>query len=515
MKTIILAEKPQQGAKLEEALNLPAIPAVGHLLKLAPKNRRWSPPYFDLEWKIRKKESDRLKKIIEKLKSSEEIFIATDYDPEGQLIAYNILRQAELPVTDVSRLKFSSLENEELKRAFRNPIEFDVNLALGAEVRHYLDWYFGMNISKSLTMKLKNTTLKRRMYLTPVGRVQTPVLNLLSERERKINDFVSKDRWVVDLVGVYDGKYFEIGGIGFDEKDSAQKFAGTAINGTVNSITTSTYKIEYLPPNKDFIVEKCLRKGISSNVVDYVLQDLYLDGYISYPRTKSQKYIEHGVDTKKYLKRVQKLIPDAKTAYYNKPKEGEEVDEHPALYPIRPYEEKDLSGMVWKMIVEEFVKCHLPPEEFTTTTTKVLIGDKLIISTEDPELEEGGEFKITHQLRKSKTAPPRRLSQSYVYDWMVEQNLGTVDTRTQTLTKLMRTYIYQTDSGLFTSNKGLKIVNVLNKHYSELLSVNLTRKFEESIDLVKRGKMKVKEVLVDGKKEVSSIVERLLLEAKK
>ena len=84
MKKIILAEKPMAGTKLQDALGIKTIPAVGHLIELKPKSRKWTPPDFDLQWVVRKKEADRLSKIVLRLKESDEIYIATDYDAEGQ-----------------------------------------------------------------------------------------------------------------------------------------------------------------------------------------------------------------------------------------------------------------------------------------------------------------------------------------------------------------------------------------------------------------------------------------------
>jgi len=92
-RRIILAEKPSAGNKLQDALGIAAIPAVGHLIELKPKARKWTLPYFDLQWVVRKKEADRLSKIVRRLKDADEIYIATDYDSEGKLIAYNILKK--------------------------------------------------------------------------------------------------------------------------------------------------------------------------------------------------------------------------------------------------------------------------------------------------------------------------------------------------------------------------------------------------------------------------------------
>ena len=509
MSKIILAEKPIAGNKLRDALGIKAIPAVGHLIELKPKSRKWTPPYFDLEWIVRKKEADRLNKIVLRLKESDEIYIATDYDAEGQLIAYNILRECGIKPSSVHRMKFSSLETDALTSAFQKVIPFDEDFALSAEIRHKLDWYFGMNISKALTELLKEKQGIRRYYLTPVGRVQTPVLHKLVLKEKEISKFTAKDEWVIYLRGIYnDNKFFTITNYRFDTKKEVVEFASYLTEGTIDRIDEEKWENVVYPPNKDFVVTECLRQGISSNVVDFVLQDLYLDGLISYPRTTSNQYGIHGVNTQKYLERLKGIVPGVDKALGKEPREGNEVGVHPAIYPIMPYTEKDLKGVVWNIIAESFVKSHLPPEVNIKTVTYVNIGGSPERAYDNPDLEKDDEFSIVHQIVKRKSSPPARLSEREIYGWMVEHNLGTVDTRTQTLTKLLRTYVFQTGSGLYTSSRGVQVCDTLAKMYADIVGVALTRRFEKLIASVQKG-AKMGPILDEGKKTVTEIVNKI------
>ena len=510
MKKIILAEKPAAGKKISDAVGILTIPAVGHLLDLKPINRGWVPPYFDLVWKVGKKKEESLVKIVKNLREADVIYIATDYDAEGQLIAYNILHESGIPLDDVRRMKFSSLERDEIASSFENPIDFDVNLALSAEVRHYLDWYFGMNLSKVLTLKFKEEySGRRKFYLTPVGRVQTPVLNYLVTKEKEIISFVDRDVWQVYFDGVYDSKYFEIGYAEFYNPDEAEEFTEVS-EGFIADITEIKSEIVYYPPNKDYVVKRCLEKGISTDVVDYTLQDLYLDGYISYPRTESEKYT--GVDTQKYLKRIATAFPEANEAIGNNPREGDIEGVHPAIYPIQPYREEDLSSVVFKIIVESFIKCHLPPEIQRHKNTYVNLGSGRVYSSfENPDLSVGDTFDLIYKTVKTKTKPPRRLNQNNIYGWMVEQRLGTVDTRTQIvsdMTKRWKGYAYEVIEGLCVSSKGLKIIETLQKMYPDIVGVDLTRLFESYIESVKNGIQKEK-ILLEGRNTVTEIVRKL------
>lgn len=510
MSNIILAEKPIAGKKMESVLDVPAVPAKGHLLELKAKSRKWTPPYFDLQWVPRITTTGDFTKIISHLIKADKIYIGTDYDAEGQLIAYNLLKEADIAPSSVYRMKFSSLEPEALKTAFKNAIPFDVNMALCAEVRHYLDWYFGQNISKALTLRLKENQEKTRYYLTPVGRVQTPVLYILVDKEKAINKFIPKDEWVMSLKGVYDdNKIFSIINFAFDTEGDLKRYANKLDSSWIDHIATTEYKTETYPPNKDYVVKECLAQGVSAHVIDFILQDLYQTGYISYPRTTSEQYKIHGVDTQKYLKRLTAVIPLAKKAIGKEPREGKEIGAHPAIYPIEPYPDKDLKGVVWTIIAETFVKSHLPPEKHTITKTYVNINGEIKPAHDNPDLKKDDEFDFVYSVSKRKTLPPERLNSQKIYEWMVKKDIGTVDTRTQTVTKLItRQYTYETKAGLYTSSRGILICDLLAKLYPEITSVSLTRRFEKMIASVRNG-AKVEPILAEGRRTVTDIVKKI------
>jgi len=510
---LILAEKPVAAEKIEKTIGIKTVPAVGHLLELKNKSRSWIPPYFDLVWVPRKRTLPRLNTILRALEHTDSLYIATDYDPEGQLIALNILRFSGYPMNKVYRMKFSSLEKEELVKAYSNLLDFNENLALAAEVRHYLDWYFGKNISKTLTLIYNKYANQRKwMGLTPVGRVQSPTLSFLVDREREISSFLGKEIWFVKIHGLYDeNQIFEITTLSLDNKEEMEDFVSYGRKGLVDAFWEHSYEIKTYPPNKDYVMEKCLAMKISSSVVDYILQDLYLNEYISYPRTSSTKYSTHGIDTQKYLERISEVIPLAKDALGKVPREGEIDDIHPAIYPIRPYLEKDLRRVVWEIIAEAFVKSHLPPEEHKHLSCEVIISNRHFTTREIPQLNVGDEFDVVYsEIHKGVTTPPDRYSQLKVYGWMVEKNIGTKDTRSQIISKLLKTYLFETKEGLYVSSKGMKIVDILNRFCRSLVNVDLTRKFESYVDQVMMGKMNVYSVLENGRKTVTEIINKLL-----
>lgn len=513
---IIIAEKPRQAEAIKLATGIKTIPAAGHLLGLKPKERLWEPPYFDLEWVTPKKKTrEKLDKMVKKIREADEVIIGTDFDAEGQLIAYNILKEAGIEPTDVKRMKFSSLEMDELKGAYENPIDFDLLMAKSAETRHYLDWFFGMNISKALTIRMKRgMDTQKRYFLTPVGRVQTPVLNYLALRENEIQEFLGVDEWKVNVYGVIPGEntVFDITMLFLENEDKVAEVT-TWRRGKVESIIEHERERSFLPPNKDFVVKECLKKGISPEIVDRVMQGLYLDGYISYPRTTSQNYTGHGIDTTKYLDALDMDDLDIEVkGNFMEPNEREPEGPHPAIYPIKHYHGRDIDRLVWDVIVEVFVKCHLPSEEYIEKEIKIDIGSKFIRSfeTEPNNLIENQRLALLYDVNLQKTTPKLRYNLGDVYKFMVEQNLGTVDTRTQIQTKLMRDYIFETNDGLFTSSKAVKITKVLKEICPDIISVDLTKKFEGYVQSIRKDDSEIDGIMDEAKETVTNIVNKLL-----
>lgn len=507
---IIISEKPQAAVKIERVTGIKTIPLVGHLLELQKQDFKWTPPYFNIVWKPKRGLKQKLENVKSGLKQCDDVVIATDYDAEGQLIALNVLRYSDLKPQNVVRMKFSSLEEEEIIKSFQHPIVFDLKFAQQAEVRHYLDWYFGMNISKVITM-LRNS---KQFLLTPVGRVQSPTLRWISEREIEIGSFVSKDVWYTDVYGVYGedkNKVFEIGTFSFENEEKATKFMDNVLTGKVDRIEKATYLLKTHPPNTNSVMRYGFSCGLSAQVIEKILQDLYLNEYCSYPRTNSQKYISHGVDTKRYLKRLFGVVEKAEDAINFLPLEGEENDVHPAIYPIRVYTENDIRSLIWRYIAESFVKCHLPPIKESYKTLYVEINEEVITSREIPiDIDSTKEFELTYRLNKGKTAPPNRYKEENVYEWMTENNIGTRDTRPQIITKVLKRYAYETSEGIFLSSLGMKITNILEKFCPDLIDTGLTRTFEEKIYGIESNNSSVESILSDGRKTVTELVQRLL-----
>ena len=227
MAELLIAEKPQAALKIATALadskvekesinkvpyyilkhkgkDLIVASAVGHLYNLKEKEKKgWTYPVFDLEWvpsfeasksaAFSKKYLDVLKKLVKKVDS---YVVCTDFDSEGSLIGYNCIRFV-FKQKDARRMKFSTLTKDELIDSYENAMpHLDFPLIESGETRHFADYFWGINLSRALTLAVKAAGAFK---LLSVGRVQGPALKIIVDRELEIKDFKPEPYWELSL----------------------------------------------------------------------------------------------------------------------------------------------------------------------------------------------------------------------------------------------------------------------------------------------------------------------------
>ncbi|AVD83844.1 DNA topoisomerase III [Pseudomonas putida] len=227
---LFICEKPSQARDIARVLqacrrgdgclkgqNLTVTWCVGHLLETAPPEaygdyKRWSLddlPIIPSRWQLvpKPKVAGQLKVIIQLLRTCSEVVIATDADREGEMIAREILERCQYQ-GPILRLWLSALDESSIRRALSalRPGEQTLPLYHCALARSRADWLVGINLSRLFTL------LGRRAGfdgLLPVGRVQTPTLRLVVERDRAIASFVPQPFWTVDAHLEQDGIRFQ------------------------------------------------------------------------------------------------------------------------------------------------------------------------------------------------------------------------------------------------------------------------------------------------------------------
>jgi DNA topoisomerase-1 len=522
--------------------------AVGHLYTVAEKKKSFNYPVFDLEWKqademdkksFQKKYIATLKKLA---KDAKEFTVATDYDIEGEVIGLNCVRFI-CKQKDAHRMKFSTLTKEDLIDAYEKKSQtLDWGQAKAGETRHFMDWMYGINLSRALTHAIKSQGMFKIMSS---GRVQGPALKLVVDKEKEIKAFIPQKYWQIELKGHFE-KHSQTHSSFFHEKDKfhsedevlgiVKKVKGK--NGTVKKIQTSQF-VQKAPAPFDLTTlqtEAYRLFGISPKNTLEIAQELYTAGYISYPRTSSQK-LPKELGYKKIMNGLAKntaytKLVSAITQGELKPAEGKKTDPaHPAIYPtgIQP-KIKDRQHKIYDLIVKRFLACFakdakretvaiyldVQSESFVTRGTRTVFQGwhefyHPYVHLEEeqlPAVKEQDVFINKETIKHDKeTQPPKRFTPASIIRELEKQNLGTKATRASIIEALYNRNYVKNES-IEATEHGIQTVDTLGKYCPEILDPKLTRHFELEMDKIRSNKMQSDAVLTESKNTLTKILEK-------
>jgi len=580
---LIIAEKPTAAEKIAQALadegkfsrkkigevnffelsrggrHIVVASTVGHIFSLAEKNKgAWVYPVFDLEWRPSYEVSRSAafsKKYfytLKKLAGGADAFVnGCDLDTEGELIFRNILRFIARK-EDAPRMRFSTLTKGDLIDAYDNLSPgLDFGLAEAGEARHFLDFLWGVNTSRALTLAIKQTG--RGFKILSSGRVQSPTLSLLAEREKEISSFVPKPFWKISALILLAGGVGGTGMGGAIEADheverfwSAEEAAKVrerclGSDAKVKSVVKKSARLQPPAPFNLPALQTAAYEafGFSPSQTLQIAERLYLAAFISYPRTASEKLpakigwrqiLAALAQVGDYSAQASSLLGKKKL----KAKEGRKTDPaHVAIYPTSspPKSLDDLRDderRLYDLIVKRFlavfgeaavretmhIKFDIGGEVFSVSGSRTLKPGwtslyspySKLRETELPKVSDGEVHKVQEiKIDKDETKPPSRYTQGSIITEMERRGLGTKATRAEILQTLYdRNYI--TGKSIQVTELGMQIVEVLKKYSPELLSERLTRHFESEMDDVLQRRRKQAEVLEDAKKVLSKIL---------
>ena len=551
---LVITEKPQAATKIAEALGkavkknnhgiayyelsrrgrkIVVACAVGHLFTLSQNVSGSSFPIFDISWKpnymVRK--GDFTKKYYDTLfslaKNAGSITVATDYDIEGEVIGLNIVRYI-CGQEDANRMKFSTLTSKELNQAYESKSSsLNWGQAIAGETRHFLDWFYGINLSRALMQAIKSTG---KFKIMSIGRVQGPTLHLIVSKEREIKAFKPVPYWQV-FIKVKNSHLLDLKYIKdiFDKKELA-KFEN--LEGKPGIASTSK-KEEIFPPQPPFNLTNLQTEaykfyGITPSRTLQIAQSLYLAGLISYPRTSSQQ-LPASIAYKEILEKVAKHFHASHLLKRTKPIEGKKTDPaHPSIYPTGNFQilSSDDEKM-YNLIAKRFISLFC--EDAIVDKKKVTVDvNSLLFATEGSAIRKkgwmeiypsklkevdladmNGEVKVINSnIEEKETQPPRRYSPASIISELEKRNLGTKATRANILETLYdRGYVKGTS--LEATPLGISIIETLEKYSPVIIDESLTRSFEDAMEAIlesnEKNITKENEIITKAKKTIEEI----------
>ena len=569
MHELIITEKPSAAKKIAQALaddkvnirkfsqvsvydikhkgkSISIVSAVGHLFTVAEKKKSFKYPSFDIEWKSsssQSKNADYTKKyadvIKKEAKRAKSFVVACDFDVEGEVIGLNVIRFL-CEQKDAKRMKFSTLTKPDLIESYEKMSDhIEWGQAKAGEARHFLDWMYGINLSRALTLAVR----KNKLYVTlSSGRVQGPALKILADREKEIKAFIPEPYWQIELIAKSPKlmawhKEDKI----FDEKRAKAILEKTKGKDGVIIDIKSNEQTKQAPYPFDLTTlqtEGYRHFGYTPKRTLDIAQKLYTATYISYPRTSSQQ-LTPKLGYKKIIANLMKQKDYAtqgnivlKTKLI--PNNGKKTDPaHPAIYPtgITPKNLDPQEKKIYDLIVKRFFATFGEPAIRVTNTVLIDVNTEPFVAKgtltkipgwhtlympyaklkeiELPVVNIGQTVSVKEINKHDKeTQPPKRYTQASIIKELEKRGLGTKATRAQIIQNLIdREYVE--GNTLTVHEIGLRTVEVLEKYVHEIVSDELTRHFEDEMKQIKVKKKGEAKILEDAKVDLTKILDKL------
>ena len=413
--------------------------AIGHLYGLIdPKGNRSEYPIFDVIWgpiSIKKMSGTRIRKMPSKqeqiikaislLSQKATRFVhACDYDQEGEVIGYNILRFACGNKYETSlRAKFSTLTDDEIRNSFDNLLKPSKGLADAGISRHIIDFIYGVNLSRALTQSYKKSNDGKRYYNLTIGRVQGPTLAFVVDKEIDIRKHIPIPYWTISAEFI-DKHGNKINADYYQQKIDTLIKAKSIVDACTNQDGKVTnirdQNITLNPPHPfnlgDLQTEAYRIFKFSPSYTLAIAEKLYINALISYPRTSSQK-LPASINYRKIISGISNISSSsteaidankdgstsnfAKRPYaalaakllsktYISPNEGSKTDPaHPAIYPTGERPKRRLDPVEFKLldlIIRRFLATFGDAAKAMRTTLTISVKDEHIFIAEEQKM---------------------------------------------------------------------------------------------------------------------------------
>jgi DNA topoisomerase-1 len=521
-----------------------AIGLKGHVLNLAfPEDySNWQQTDLHdlIDAQLIKEPTDRnvVRAVRKVAQDADELVIATDFDREGELIGLEALEEI-LEVNPelkgkVKRARYSALTKDEIERAFADLDELSYPLAHAGAARQDIDLLWGATLTRAVSL----ATRRFGSNFLSVGRVQSPTLALIVERELERRAHEPKPFWEVLAK-------FEHPDGSFEAHHESDKFwkreeADAAVTGTTSPGVVkevSSRRNTRKPPapynTTAFTTDASSRLGITPSRAMRIAQELYQDGYNSYPRTDNTVY-PNSLPLKELIGSLTN-IPEfsaARSLLDGKlqPTRGKkETTDHPPIYPTQALYPNALEGpkrRVYELVVRRFLATFSDPMVSESTRADIEAGSETYFvrgsvlvdpgyaaiytyarspDEEIPKLQQGQQLPLDGEpwIVDKETQPPPRVSQGKLVEMMEERGLGTKATRADIIQKLYdRGYVYGNPP--IPSETGIAMYDAFKKFVPEMATPEMTARLEEEMDQIVAGEMTKAEVVGDSRKLLHS-----------
>jgi DNA topoisomerase-1 len=561
LKNLIIVESPTKARTIENFLgkDYTVIASKGHIRDL-PKSSfgiKIEDKVFIPEYRVSRDHSKIVKEIKELAKKSDRVFIATDEDREGEAIGFHIATAIGADPTEIPRIVFHEITKKAIDHSLENPRKIDIDSVNAQQARRLLDRIVGYRLSPLIASKIQKGL--------SAGRVQSSALKIVVDREREIKAFVPVEYWSIDALfeKTIESILVEFQGAKIDKmtisaSDEAKNVKQTVENESfkVASIEKKQRKTSTNPPFMTSTLQQTASSviGFSPRKTMMVAQTLYegvktdkgVTGVITYMRTDSLNIAAEAIEgAREHILNSygDKYLPKKPKYYKSKSKGAQEAHEaiRPTILSFTPQVAKGFLKpdelKLYTLIYNRFIASQMTDalfesqsiifesksSKFKATGRKLVFdGFYKVLGSSDkdkllPELKMGQAVELSElKANQHFTEPPSRYSEASLIKKLESLEIGRPSTYAPTISLLTsRTYIEIEKKQLIPTENAFKVIELLEKHFANIVDANFTSGLEEDLDEIAEGHKDWQKVLwefyepfikevEDGKKNIKS-----------
>ncbi len=568
--SLLIVESPSKAKTLKKYLgkDFEILASYGHVRDLVPKQGAVDTEHdFKMKYQLIERNAKHVDAITKAVKLADNIYLATDPDREGEAIAWHlaeILKSKKLLAKkNVKRVVFHEITQSAVLAAVANPRDILMPLVNAQQARRALDYLVGFNLSPLLWRKIRRGL--------SAGRVQSPALRLICEREIEIEAFKTREYWSIHFDShkgkqQFSAKLFQYKGEKLNQFSVGTEAAQADIVGyltrhaggkaTVVQVDKKRKQRQASAPfTTSTLQQEAVRKlGFTTDRAMRVAQQLYegVDtgggavGLITYMRTDSVNLANEAVaEIRDYIsaKFDPDYLPKAPVQYKNKSKNAQEA--HEAIRPTSILRAPDDvraaltadQAKLYEMIWKRALACQMSPAKFDTVSLDLAVADEgtlfrasgqtlvfpgfiaVYLESEDDQ-EEEGESKLPpmeagDQLPVDKlygdqhfTQPPPRYTEASLVKDLEEHGIGRPSTYASIISTLQaREYVNLDKKRFFPTDVGSVVNKFLTEHFTRYVDYDFTAKLEDQLDIIATGEKEWIPVLADFWKGFSQQIE--------
>ena len=485
-------------------------------------------------------------KLVKELKGmvaeSDEVYLATDPDREGEAISWHLATLLGLDMDKANRITFNEITKTGIENGMKQPRSIDMNLVNAQQARRILDRLVGYKLSPFISQKIRRGL--------SAGRVQSVAVRLIVDRENEIRAFVPEEYWTLDAKFTapnrksFSASFYgdETGKVKITSKEQADSYLARLDNAkySVTSVKKGTRKKNPAPPfiTSTLQQEASRRMGFQAQRTMRAAQELYegvdiagigTTGLITYMRTDSLRISEEArAATNSFILQTygEKYLPE-KPRYFKSRSNAQ--DGHEAIRPTNPALTPDmvrasltsdqykLYTLIWKRFVaslmatciQNTVKAEIDAVtegidgycRFTAAGYSVKFDGYTVLYEESTDEEEESEGKLPEintgdklKLKELKgnqhfTQPPARYTEASLIKALEENGIGRPSTYATIITTIVkREYVKRQQKQLYPTELGEAITKLLKEKFSKIVNTKFTAGMETKLDEVGEGK---------------------------